>query len=408
MVTRTDPLVLLAGLNGVGPESDGENEDGSGVAAFTPLTLEELFALDLPELDWLVDELLPRGSFGMLAAREKAGKGLLTVDLCACIAGGEPFLDEAVREGKVIYCAAEENLGTTLRPRIGSRIGMDRSSPFEVLPLNGFTDDRLKLEDFTTVARLAGMITERGPALVVLDTMRELHAGNEDSSNDMNWRLRPLRELAHSTNTTILLNHHMNRNGTFRGSTSIKGAMDFEWEFTRDSDDVSVTGTLKIDGRWPAPPRRIRFNPDTFRWELTVAPEMEDTSLRGRLLQVLAEVGDWLTAEAMAENLGANLKSVQNTVAAMRKETPPRFAIKGEGNRGNPRRYHTLTPRLEPYGRVDIVESFIPEPLRGNDLTTNPDRSRNGHVTIPGTSDHRHPGEAGDDPWTDPGWRGAQ
>jgi RecA-family ATPase len=94
----------------------------SVAAAFQPLSLTQLFDLELPEVEWAVDELLPLGTATLLSAREKAGKGLLALDLCAAVAGGEPFLDRAVREGPTIYCAAEEHL-RDVRQRIATRLG---------------------------------------------------------------------------------------------------------------------------------------------------------------------------------------------------------------------------------------------------------------------------------------------
>src|SRR5690348_4300651 len=101
--------------------------DPGCAGGFTPLALHELFALDLPEVEWAVDGILPLGSAGLLSAREKAGKGLLTIDLCASIAHGEPFLDRAVREGPTIYCAAEEHL-RDVRERIATRVGDRRDA----------------------------------------------------------------------------------------------------------------------------------------------------------------------------------------------------------------------------------------------------------------------------------------
>ena len=36
---------------------------------FTVMTLGELFALKVPNVEYLVDDILPRGFFGMISAR---------------------------------------------------------------------------------------------------------------------------------------------------------------------------------------------------------------------------------------------------------------------------------------------------------------------------------------------------
>jgi RecA-family ATPase len=194
-------------------------------APFEPLSLDALFALELPETEYVVEEILPQGALFLLSAREKAGKGLLAIDLCASVAFGEPFLDRAVLEGPAIYCAAEERI-QDVRDRVAARVGDRRDAPLLILPLDGSTEDRLRLEDPDGLQRLAYMISEFQPRLVVLDTLRELHNCHEDFSDEMGPLLRPIRQMAHGTNTTIGLNHHHNRAGSFRGSTAILAACD--------------------------------------------------------------------------------------------------------------------------------------------------------------------------------------
>ena len=78
----------------------------NGAVLYRPLTLRELYSFEIPRREWVVDEILPRGSLTLLAAREKAGKSLLAVDLCCSVAAGEPFLDRAVTPGPTLLVPA--------------------------------------------------------------------------------------------------------------------------------------------------------------------------------------------------------------------------------------------------------------------------------------------------------------
>jgi RecA-family ATPase len=51
--------------------------------------------------------------------------------------------------------------------------------------------------------RLYATVKAQDPVVVVLDPMRELHGQREDSADDMGPLLRPLRQLAHETNTAV-------------------------------------------------------------------------------------------------------------------------------------------------------------------------------------------------------------
>jgi hypothetical protein len=364
--------------------------DSPEVGPYRPYSLDELFALELPELDYVVDGILPTDAAGLLSGREKSGKGLIALDLCACVAMAEPFLDRAVKEGPAIYCTAEENI-RDVRMRVEARIGSRRDAPLYVLPLDGSTDDRLHLEDPIGMQRLWGMVEALQPRLVVLDTLRELHTSQEDRSDEMGPLLRPLRQLAHQAGTTVLVNHHQNRGGTFRGSTAIRAAFDLEWAFSRtDGADEAgdPEGTLKVEGRHgPRTILKVRLGPG-LRWELDESVVVSrDQGARERILAHLDGVNAWQTAEEVAAGTGIKLKTIQNVVATMSKETPTPFAMDGSGTKTDPRRYRTLSPRFDGFGAEGGEEMVPPDPP--------PYRE-----TIGGNQVPRAGGEAGNDRWT--------
>jgi hypothetical protein len=327
-------------------------------AAFQPLSLPQLFDLELPEVEWAIDELLPLGAAALLSAREKAGKGLLALDLCAAVAGGEPFLDRAVREGPTIYCAAEEHL-RDVRQRIAARLGDRHDIPLYVLPLDGSHDDRLKLDDTDSMQKLWNMVVALEPVVVVLDTLRELHDRQEDSSDEMGPLLRPVRQLAHQTNTTVIVNHHHNKGGGFRGSTAILAAFDLEWAFTRDDPEGegSPRGTLRVEGRHgPRQVLPITLGPG-LRWAPTTpALVVGETGMRERILTHLATVQTWQTATEIATGMGVPVKTVQNVLATMGREEPRPLAVEGTGTKNAPRRFHALAPRLPEPRRAEAQE----------------------------------------------------
>lgn len=338
--------------------------------AFAPLSLADLFALELPEPDWVVEGLLPLGAAGLLSAREKAGKGLLTIDLCAAVALEEPFLGRAVRAGTAVYCAAEEHL-RDVRGRIATRLGERRDAPLLVLPLDGSTGDRLDLDDPVGMQKLWGMVAQLDPVLVVLDTLRELHGRQEDKSDEMGPVLRPLRQLAHQTETALLVNHHQNKMGGFRGSTAIRAAFDLEWAFQRTDDpdgEGPPRGVLRVEGRHgPRQVARIKLGED-LRWEPDdhlVPPR--DPGIRERILAHLVTTNTWQTARELAVGLGVALKTVQNVLAEVVQDVPRPVAVRGAGTKTDPRCYHALTPTLDgfapPEGQPDMIPP-APSPSR--------------------------------------------
>lgn len=324
---------------------------------FRLLGLDALFSLDLPDEEWLVDGILPRGAAGILTAREKAGKGLLSIDLLACVAGEEPFLDRAVTAGTVAYFPAEEHL-RDVRSRLGLRTGTTRDLPLYVAPLNtvieaGTDPDKLKLEEPAALERLYNTIRGEELSLVILDTLRELHDQPENDSDAMGPLLRPIRRIAHDTNCTVLTNHHMSRANASRGSTAIKAAMDFEWAFLRTDDPDNASdppaGRLVVEGRWPRQTLRIELG-DGLRWQVSnAAPTLVVASLRDQILRWLDRCETWQDADQLAAGItqpSYAKKTIQNELSKMVKETPQPFAVRRRDGRGGPREYHTLAPRF--------------------------------------------------------------
>ena len=89
----------------------------------------------------------------------------------------------------------------------------------------------LRLDVQESFARLADMVNRLQPRLVVLDPLREFHHKRENEADDMAALLRPLRQLAHDSDTTIVLIHHRNKHATdpalaTRGSSAITGGVD--------------------------------------------------------------------------------------------------------------------------------------------------------------------------------------
>jgi hypothetical protein len=321
---------------------------------FHPMTMEELFALELPNLEYVVDGMLPAGSLTLHTAREKSGKSLQQVDLCCSVALGEPFLDRAVRQGPALYIPAEENL-RDVRSRIDSRLDGRRDGMLYVLPVNGFTEDRLRLTEPEHVQALHDVISELQPEVVCLDPFRELHDLSENDSDVMGPLLRPLRQIAHATNTAIVLAHHMSRQGQSRGSTAIRASADQEWAFTRTDDDAAsddaagAAGRLVIVGRF-GPRQKIGVQlGDGLRWKPASLRSVEPTAaLRDRIISQLESKDEWFDSDGLGTACGVSRKSIQNVISQMMREQPHPFAYAGSGKSNDPRRYHSLSGELWP------------------------------------------------------------
>lgn len=342
----------------------GVVSDETNTGYYHPISIAELDAMDIPDTEFIIQDIIADGAAVLLSGREKSGKGHLLIDAAVSVATGQPCFGKAVlKEGPVLYCSLEES-PRTLRQRFRRRLDGRVDAPVDILPLDGFTEERFQLENVAHLKAFTELLTTKGYILVIIDTLREAHSGRENDSDEMAPLVRRIRDIAHGLGVTIVVSHHMNKAyGSSRGSTAILASFDDEIAFTRSEDrsDTTIRGELRAEGRnLPKYVTGVVFDAETGRWQATDEVEtIADPNLRQRILDVLDNSGQWLSAKDLDIFLdGASLKSIQNRLSEMRNENPPPFAQSGQPRKGNPRKYHSHTARMDLGNLVDFPQPY--------------------------------------------------
>ena len=110
---------------------------------------------------------------------------------------------------------------------------------------------------------LEELIKKSGARLVNIDSLVDVIPGaDENSVKDMQPLFTNLRGIADRTQAVIILIHHSNRNGGYRGSSALKGAVDvllkvtstpgekmiqFEVEKNRDGEPIKFTAEAHFE-----------------------------------------------------------------------------------------------------------------------------------------------------------------
>ena len=357
--------------NGYAPPED--------VAATAPflraLSLADLDRMEFPPTRWVVDELIPAGALVLVVGRPKAGKSLLAVDLAASVALGDTFLDRATAHGAVALAPAEDAF-SLVRDRLWTRLGAERAAPLYVIPADGSLDQSIRLDDPRSFEQLAALIGLLKPAVLILDPLRELHHRKENDADEMAALLRPLRQLAHETDTAIILIHHRNKHASdptlaTRGSSAITGGVDVVITLERsdegdDDADDSLTPdqvlTLRVEGRY-GPRKRLAARLGVgLRWHATTTRADDDLSAADRIRRHLEVTGEELTADELVEATGVAKRTVQNTLTELVKR-PARVLRHGAGTKGDPYRY-AAGRRRDESGTQDSAPSSQKLPIR--------------------------------------------
>lgn len=183
---------------------------------------------------WLVRGQLVEDGLNLLYGAPGAGKSFLALDWSLSIATGQPWLDQPVKEGTVVYVAGEGAVG--LRSRIEAWVefhntpNIDRFKTWPV-PVNLWSGDTAALE--SKLKRLPD-----SPVLLVIDTVaRCMPGGDENDTADMTLVVDTVDRLRRRYGMAALLVHHPRKGSDEpRGSSVLNGAVD-------------TSRLLKVDGK---------------------------------------------------------------------------------------------------------------------------------------------------------------
>jgi len=207
-----------------------------------------------PPIKWVIEQLISEGSLSVFYGEPGSKKTYALISLAVCVAMGKPWLGHVSHPSNVLI-VDEESGERRLTLRIGaSLLGElgDENTPLEYVSLAGF-----KLDNKNDVIEIQELIEERQAGLLVIDALADVMEGDENSKQDTQPIFSALRKIAESTNTAIIVIHHSNKSGGYRGSSAIKGALDlmvkiesdndsnwvnFKSEKTRDAEGVKFTG----------------------------------------------------------------------------------------------------------------------------------------------------------------------
>lgn len=182
---------------------------------------------DAQDVDWMVEDLLVRGGFSVMAGPPKTGKSTLVRQLIKAVCEGGTFLGRGVEQGSVAYLTFEEQ-PSILKEQF-DKIGITEDHNISI-HVGGIVGQ-------DTLADFEEAIEDMKPDLVIIDTLFEM--SNLDDINGYKATydfLRIIRNIARKNDTHILGVHHTNKLGQFMGSQAIYAAVDTMFTFVQQRD----------------------------------------------------------------------------------------------------------------------------------------------------------------------------
>jgi RecA-family ATPase len=190
------------------------------------LSLEQINTTDIPDIAWIVENLLTEG-ITVLAGMLKAGKSLLVVSIALAVAEGTLALNlHPVKQGRVLYVTPDDKQLSRLRTRIKlmrggntSPIPLDIATNWPNLDEGGIDELREYLDYY------------QDTQLVIYDVLMNVLPGISEDANAYDriyQKLEPLKRLAQERHIAIVLVMHMNKgsgNGSSNPRSRIYGSM---------------------------------------------------------------------------------------------------------------------------------------------------------------------------------------
>lgn len=172
--------------------------------------------------EWLWDGVIPRYGIVFLAGEPYSHKSVLALILAAAARTGGTVAGRTVRPARVLYIILE-HVGSSLHDVLRRT-----KTAFAVPDLsNIFILDELRIDEDDSLDYAIKSAEAFAADVVVIDSFRRSHSGEENNSQDAAEHIRRLQNLSGGGSRLVIAIHHLAKGSpTLRGSTDYKAGSD--------------------------------------------------------------------------------------------------------------------------------------------------------------------------------------
>jgi hypothetical protein len=241
---RVGPLAPADPLEFPDEAAAQEVEQQAKVARFTPVSFADFTSRPAPT--WIVKGVLPKAGLVVLYGASGAGKSFIALDVVAAVARGVQWRGKRVRQGRVVYVAAEGVGGFRNRCVAYAKANGLEAGAMAALEIIADRPNLLTPNEGKTLGTAIGRAD-----LVVVDTLAQVTPGaNENAGEHMGKALDQCLVIHAMTGATVLLVHHSGKDAAkgARGWSGIRAAADAELEVERTPGGRVLRTTKQKDG----------------------------------------------------------------------------------------------------------------------------------------------------------------
>jgi hypothetical protein len=202
--------------------------------------------------------------------------------------------------------------------------------------------EQVKLDNTSDVIDLLNFIKVHNYELILIDALADVMDGDENSKEHVQPVFNNLRKIAEETGAVVMIIHHSNKMGGYRGSSAIKGSVDLMIEITSSNG----SNIIKFTSQKERDIERITFSAKAI-WEddkfylqpLDLDDEIESLSEGEHLVYRLLEKHDLFVKEIESKGNEQNFTAAGIATAINLLTKKGLIQRTNDGGRGKPAKY---------------------------------------------------------------------
>jgi RecA-family ATPase len=191
-----------------------------------------------PPIEYVINDLITNSSLNVFYGEAGSKKTYVTISMAVAVVNGDDWLGFSTKKSPVIFIDEESGEKRFTRRLSEVMKGTDHVATEKLfyVSLAGF-----KLDNKEDIKTIESQINRTESKLIIIDALADIMDGDENSKKDVQPIMNALRKIADNTNSAIVLIHHSNKSGGYRGSSAIKASSDLMIQVDSELDQSVVT-----------------------------------------------------------------------------------------------------------------------------------------------------------------------
>jgi len=271
-----------------------------------------------PPIDYIISDLITNSSLNVFYGEAGSKKTYSALSMAVAVSHGKDWLGFNTKKCPVLIIDEESGEKRLSRRLNETMRGMDCESSGQLyfISLAGF-----KLDNKDDVRTIESEINKLGARLVIFDALADIMDGDENAKKDVQPVMNNLRKIADNTDSSIILIHHANKGGGYRGSTAIKASSDLMIQVSSDLDEsiVNFKTEKNRDGNFVSWSAEAVWEGEVFYMQSTT-PIQKTSAREEYVLEYLMENGESTVVDIMKNSTGCTPQGAKKAVYSLSKQ----------------------------------------------------------------------------------------